>query len=232
MSTAEITFSVGELAQDRKQEARKILWAFLAALVIHVIIGFLLAILSAVQSIPLPEEDKPVELTIVDMPVAPTKPKNAQFIETDESKASTEAPEEKTFQSNANSIGASEAAPSGDMPLPSQDGREDLNTLDLQNQSYTLANRGTAAQPAAAQPSVAPQATAPPEPSAAPSQAPTSAPTAPPDQLAMLTARPSPAAEAPTATPAPEAQPTPQPQEPSSAYRPEQQKTRISGNIS
>ena len=233
MSTAEVTFSVGELAHDRRQEARKILWALLAALVIHLVIGFLLAIVSAVQTIPLPEQDKPVELTIVDMsPVAPPKPKNTQFIETDESKASADAPKEKTFESNANSIGASEAAPSGNLPLPSQEGREDRQSLQLDNQNYSLANRGAPVQPAAAQPSVAPQATAPPEPSAAPSQAPSAAPTAAPDQLAMLTTRPTPATQQPTATPFPEAQATPQPQQPSSAYRPEQQKTKIAGNIS
>ena len=234
MSTAEITFSVGELAHERKQEARKILWAFLAALVIHVVIGFLLAIVSAVQTIPIPEEDKPVELTIVDMsPVAPPKPKNAQFIETDESKASTEAPKEKTFESNANSIGASEAAPTGNLPVPSQDGREDRNALELENQKSSLANRGAPAQPeSVAVPSVAPQATASPEPSVAPSQAPTAAPTAPPDQLAMLTSRPTPATQQPTVTPSPQAQSTPQPQVPSSAYRPERQKTKIGGNIS
>ena len=233
MSTAEITFSVGELAHERRQEARKILWAFLAALVVHVIVGFLLAIVSAVQTIPIPEEEKPVELTIVDMsPVAPPKPKNAQFIETDESKASADAPKDKTFQSNANSIGASEAAPTGNLPLPSQEGREDRNAVELENQSYSLANRGAPPQPAVAQPSAAPQATAPPEPSVAPSQAPTVAPTAAPDQFAMLTTRPTPATQQPTATPAPEAQSTPQPAQPSSAYRPERQKTRVGGNIS
>src|SRR5438132_7246774 len=114
MSTAEITFSVGELASERRQEARKIVWAVLAALVIHVIIGFVLAILSAVQTVPMPEEeDKPVEMTIVDSSFfAPPKPKNAEFVETDPSRQTTEAPKEKTFESNANSIAASEATPS------------------------------------------------------------------------------------------------------------------------
>jgi hypothetical protein len=64
VSTAEITFSVGELATERKQEARKVVWAVLAALVVHLIIGFLLAIGSAVQRLPGVEgEDKLLELT-------------------------------------------------------------------------------------------------------------------------------------------------------------------------
>jgi outer membrane biosynthesis protein TonB len=231
MSTAEITFSVGELANERRQEARKILWALLAAVLIHILVGFLLAIVSAVQTVPIPEEDKPVELTIVDMsPVEPAKPKNAPFIETDESRQSTAAPKDKTFQSNANSIGASESAPSGGLALPSQEGKE-RDSLELESQRHSLANRGAPAQPAVAQPSVAPQSTAPPEPTPAASQAPTVAPTAPPDQLAMLTARPTPAIQQ-SATPVPEVQVTPVPQQPSSAYRPERQKTRIGGNIS
>jgi hypothetical protein len=232
MSTAEVTFSVGELAHDRKQEARKILWALLAALVIHLIVGFVLAIVSAWQTIPIAEEPQPVELTIVDTsPVDLAKPKtNTQFIETEDTNAET--PKDKTFESNANSIGASEAAPSGNLPLPSQTGREDRNAMELQDQQYSLANRGSPAQPVTAQPSVAPQSTAPPEPSAAPSQAPSAAPTAAPDQFAMLTSRPTPAVPQPSATPMPAAQATPQPQLPSSAYRPERQKTKIGGNIS
>src|SRR5436853_3845505 len=125
MSTAEVTFSVGELATERRQEAHKVLWALLAALVIHVIIGFILAVLNQVQSVPVVPEDAPVELTIVDTsPVAPPIPKNAPFIDTDPSRETTQAPKDKTFESNANSIAASEAAPSGDLPVPSQEGKD------------------------------------------------------------------------------------------------------------
>src|SRR3982750_2379676 len=114
MSTAEVTFSVGELAHERRTEARKVLWALLAAVVIHLIIGFLLALSSSVQSLP-ELEDKPVELTFVDTsPVIPVKPKNSMFMETDESRQTKEAPKEKTFESNANSIASSESDPTGE----------------------------------------------------------------------------------------------------------------------
>jgi outer membrane biosynthesis protein TonB len=231
MSTAEITFSIGELASERRQDARKILWAVLAALVIHLIIGFVLAIAGALQSsAPAPVDDSPVELTIVPLtPVAPTKPKNSAFIETDESRQTAEVPKEKTFESNANSIAASEAAPTGEMPLPSQEGK-DRPGLDLDNQRYTLANKGAPAVAAAPQQSVAPQSSATPQPTASPVQSITPAPTAPADQLAMLTNRPTPVPEPQTATPRPQA--TAAPQQPASAYRPERQRTRIGGNIS
>ena len=231
MSTAEITFSVGELATERRQEARKIVWAFLAALVIHVIIGFLLAVVSAVQRLPEVEEDKPIEMTIVDSSmIVPPKPKNAQFVETDSSRQSAEAPEEKTFESNANSKAASEAAPTGDMPLPSQDGR-DQPGLDLDNQRYTLANQG--AQPTvetAPKPSAAPQPSTAPQPTTTPVMAETPAPTVAPNQFAMLTRTPTPPPQ--EATPQPQSQTSAAPQQPASAYRPERQQTRIRGNIS
>jgi len=231
MSTAEITFSVGELATERKQEARKILWALLAALLIHLLIGYVLAVFGAVRPAPIPEEDKPVELTIVDTsPVAAPTPVNAPFINTDESRQTAEAPKEKTFESNANSIAASETAPTGDLALPSQDGK-DRPGLDLDNQRYSLNKKGAAGQPATAQSNPTPQPSTAPQLSATPAEAQTPAPSAAPDQFAMLTARPTPPPAVQTPAP-PQAQTTPVPQQPSSAYQPERQRTRVGGNIS
>jgi hypothetical protein len=230
MSTAEITFSVGELAAERKQEARKILWAFLAALLVHLIIAYLLAIVTVLRPPPEEvEEDKPVELTIMDASsVVPEKPKNSAFIETDESRQTREAPKEKTFESNANSLAASEAPPSGELPLPSQEGKE-RPAIDLDDQRYALNQPGAAPQPASAQQTAAP--TESPQESASPQTA-TPAPTAAPDQFAMLTNRPTPAPQPQTTPVQPQPAATAAPQQPSSAYRPERQKTRIGGNIS
>ena len=231
MSTAEVTFSVGELAAERKLEARKVLWALLAALVVHLIVGYVLALVSGSRTLPEVEEDKPVELTFVDTsPITPPKPVNAPFIETDESKQSKEKPKDKTFESNANSIGASEEAATGNLPMPSQTGK-DRPVVELDNQSHSLQIKGSTAQmEVAPQPSVAPQPTAP-EQSATPAQVASPMPTTAPDQFAMLTNKPTP--PPPQATPE---QPRPQasaaPQKPSSAYRPERQRTQIGGNIS
>ncbi|MDB6147489.1 MAG: outer rane biosynthesis protein TonB, partial [Spartobacteria bacterium] len=214
MTSAEMMFSpVGELATERKQEARKIVWALAAAVVIHLIVGYVLAILGGVRPAPAPVEDNPVELTIVDTsPAAPVKPKNNMFMETDPARETKEAPKEKTFESNANSIAASQAAATGGLPLPSQEGK-DRPSVEFDTQHYSVPNQGVQAQP-----TVAPQETP------KPSQAPTIAPTPAADQLAMLTKRPTP--------PPPQPQRTPAPQQPSSAYRPEKQQTRISGSIS
>jgi outer membrane biosynthesis protein TonB len=212
MTTAE--FMIGRSADDaveRKQEARKILWALLAALLIHLVIGYLLATFhdALFSKAVVVEEEKPAELTIVNLPpAAPTVQKNSMFIENDESKQ-TAAPKEKTFESNANSIAASQIGPTSEAPLPSQEGK-DRPFLDLDSHNYSLPNQGARPEPKAQ-----PQET----PSAAPSAQPTSTPV--PDQLAML--RPTPSVRPSVAA---------QPQPPRSVYRPFKEQTRISGSIS
>ncbi len=102
MTTAEIMFAQpGDGTIDREHDARKVLWALLAALFIHLVVAYSLAVFGGVFSPALPVEEKPVQLTFVDLPTAPLVPKNSAFIETDESKQSAEPPKEKTFESNA-----------------------------------------------------------------------------------------------------------------------------------
>jgi outer membrane biosynthesis protein TonB len=213
-TTAE--FMMGRSADDateRKQELWKIVLALLAALVLHVVVGALLAGFSFLFSSSAPVEDKPLELTIVDLPPrAPElqKPKNPMFHETDPTKATVDQPIEKTFESNANSKAASELPAEGSAPLPSQLGGV-RPTTDLETHEATLAQAGALPQP-----------TIRPEEKPSPSAAPTAQPTAtPPDQLAML--RP---------TPTPAAQPTATPQQIRSNYQPLKQQKRMSGAIS
>ena len=215
MTTAE--FIIGHSSDDaaeRRQETRKIFWAFLAAIFIHLVIGYVLAVSNGLFSsaLPVTEEEKPMEMTFVDLATpAPIAPKNSMFVENDESKQTAE-PKDKTFESNANSIGASELAATDNMPVPSQNGR-DQPWMNFQSQPHSLAVDGAQPQPSA-----------PPMQTPQPSQAPTAAPTPRPDQFALLTKTP---------TPPPLQQSTPaQPQRPKSSYRPEQVQTRMRGNIS
>lgn len=208
MTTAE--FIIGHSADDaaeRKKEARKVLWALLAALGIHLLIGYSLAVFGGLLYSPFSviEEDKPVELTFVDL-AAPAPAKNAMFIPNDESKQ-TEQPKEKTFESNANSIGASEIAATGSMPLPSQQG-VDRNTIDLDSHRESLSNEGAQPQPSVAQQSATPQ----------PSAQPT--PISKSQEFAMLTSTP---------TPRPSVASTPQ--QAKSSYQPFKEKTRLAGSI-
>jgi outer membrane biosynthesis protein TonB len=215
MSTSE--FIIGHSADDatdRKSEAHKIVWALLAALAIHLIVGYGIAAFSGVFSRPIDlEEGKPMEMTIVDLSpkpeVAPPQ-KNSMFMETDESKASKEAPKEKTFESNANSIAASQLPALGSAPMPSQEGKDRPN-VEMENHNYSLPTQG-----AVPQPSVAPQQT--PQASVAPQPTPREA-----EQFAMLTSTPKP-------TPQPTVARTPAPTR--STYRPLKEQTRIAGSIS
>ena len=210
MTTAEIMFAQpGDGTIDRKQEARKVLWALLAALFIHLVVAFSLAVLGGTFSPAFPVEEKPVELTLVDLPSTPLVPKNAAFMETDESKQVAE-PKEKTFESNANSIAASGLPATGEAPLPSQQGK-DRPFVDLETHPYAPEMKGAIPQPSAA-----------PQEKAKPAETPQPAPLTAAEQFAMLTARPTPLTE-------PSVMPTPA--RARSAYHPLKDQTRISGNI-
>jgi outer membrane biosynthesis protein TonB len=208
MTTAE--FIIGHSANDaaeRKKEARKILFALLAALCIHLLIGYSLAVFGGLLYSPFSviEEDKPVELTFVDL-ATPAPTKNAMFIPNDESKQ-TEQPKEKTFESNANSIAASEVPPTSNLPVPSQQGVDRPN-LDLDSQHQSIPNEGAQPQPSVAEQSATPQ----------PSAQPT--PISKSEEFAMLTSTP---------TPHPSVASTPQ--APKSSYQPFKEKTRLAGSI-
>jgi outer membrane biosynthesis protein TonB len=214
MTTAEIMFAQpGDRTIDRKEEARKVLWALLAALFIHLVVAYSLAVLGGTFSPAFPVEEKPAELTLVDLPSTPLVPKNAAFMETDESKQSAEPPKEKTFESNANSIAASELPATGEAPLPSQQGK-DRPFVDLETHPYTPEMKG-----AIPQPSTAPQEN--PKPAETPQPTPQPAPMTAAEQFAMLT-RPTPRTQPSTAA---------TPAQMRSKYRPLKDQTRISGNI-
>ena len=214
MMTAEVMFAQpGDRTIDHEHNARTILWALLAAIFIHLLLAYLLAVLGGVFTPPLPMEEKPVELTFVDLSPVPLVPKNSAFIETDEPKQSVEPPEEKTFESNANSIAASELPATGEAPLPSQTGK-DRPMVDLETHSYSLQMNGARPQPSAA-----------PQENSKPSPAPQSTPQPPltaAEQFAMLTAKPTPEVDRSVA---------PAPAQPRSAYRAYKERTRISGRI-
>jgi outer membrane biosynthesis protein TonB len=211
MTTAE--FIIGHSADDadeRKKEMRKVFWALLAALCIHLIIGYALAVYGRLLYAPfsVAEEEKPVELSFVDLSATPAPMKNTMFVPNDESKQ-TEAPKDKTFESNANSIAASQGPATGDLPVPTQEGKDRPN-FDLDTHPYSLPIEG--AQP---QPSAAPQQSVTPQPTVKPT------PVSKNDELAMLTSTP---------TPRPSA--AMQPQQPRSSYQPLKQRTRSAGSIS
>lgn len=229
------------------RERRKILIAIAASLILHLVVAVSLASFGDKLQPSMPAEEKPTELTLVDLP-PPTPPplvqKNAPFIDTPANRETKEEPEKRTFESNANSVAASQLPAAEEAPIPTQDGKERPG-LDLANERYSLALQGNqprpeAQNPTTPQPRPTPAHSSQPNstPSAVPSATPQVEPSAEPEQLAML--RPTPpqinVPPAPSATPEmstpPEVRPKATPQTPSSAYRREQMPTRVTGNIS
>ncbi len=208
MTAADIAFAQPgnpDRLRDYQQDTRMVFWALLVAILIHLLVAFLLAAFSGFFSPALPTPEKPVELTFMDL--SPTSnSKNSAFIETDESKKALE-PKDKTFESNANSIGASELAAAGQMPLPSQTGK-DQPLMDFENQQYSLDSKGAQAQQKPASQQKAAQPAAQPEPITAA------------EQFALLTQKSAAALDAAAAT-----------SQPQSAYRRQKQRTNIAGNI-
>src|SRR2546430_12899270 len=207
MTTADIMFAQPgnpENLRDHEYETRTVLLALLAAILIHLLVAFFLAAFGGVFSPATPVEDKPSELTFMDL--APTAPKNSAFIETDESKKAPE-PKEKTFESNANSIGASELAATGELPLPSQAGK-DRPLMDFETNPYSLETKGAQPQQSSA-PSQQKQAT--------PSQP---EPITAAEQFALLTQKSTAALDRAAAA-----------SQPASAYRRLKERNHIAGNI-
>jgi outer membrane biosynthesis protein TonB len=233
---------------EQKKEHRKIGLAILISLFLHLVVGYSLAAFGSASAPALPLEDKPVELTIVDLsaPPPPSVPKNPPFMETAPSKESAEKPKEQTFESNANSIAASKLPATGDVPLPTQDGK-DRPAVNLETHDYSLPTEGSKPQPET-QPAVdsKPVAAAPAPPKPKASEPPLPVPTAAPitttesEQFAMLKSTPPPPIKAPDETEpspppevaaAPPRAPRPKPELPASNYQAQKEETRITGNI-
>jgi outer membrane biosynthesis protein TonB len=239
------------VTSQSKREGRKVLVAIVASLLLHVLVALSVAAFNRAPATLPTDEDQPVQLTMVDLPAAsaPTRPANPAYLETDPARETAEQPQDKTFESNANSIAASKLPAAGDAPLPSQEGREQP-FVDLQTQEAAIPTEGSQARPEPTatpepQPTLAPTPVPTPSPRASepPKPTPTAEPlaTPEPDKLAMLTSTPPPAmreTEEPTPTPLPDLPPTPppaaerpQPQQPSSGYQPQKTETRIAGRI-
>jgi outer membrane biosynthesis protein TonB len=206
MTTADIAFAqpgTPDRLRDHEQDARMVLWALLAAILIHLIVALLLAAFSGFFSPALPTPEKPVELTFMDLPASASK--NSAFIETEDKKAPE--PKDKTFESNANSIGASELAAAGEMPLPSQTGK-DRPLMDFESNPYSLDSKGAQAQQKPASQQKAAKPAAQPEPITAA------------EQFALLTQKSAAALDAAAAT-----------SQAQSAYRRQKERTHMAGNI-
>lgn len=234
---------------EQRRDYRTVGLAIVISLFVHLVIGYSLAAFGSAFTPNLPSlEEKPVELTLVDLSTPPLVPKNPPYMETAPSKAKVEKPKEQTFESNANSIAASKLPAEGDLPLPTQDGK-DRPSMNLETHDYSLPTDGSKPQPKTRS-TVAPESKpveAMQHPKAKPTEAPRSTPipspvTKPePEQFALLKTTPPPPIQAtdetaPSPPPnvtksVPLTAPKPKPDLAASNYQAQKQETRISGSL-
>lgn len=224
MSTAEFIIDhSADDAAERKQEVRKVLWAFLAALFLHLLVAFSLAAWSGALSPAFPAEEKPIELTFVDLATpAPVIKDVLPTIDLKKSKESPVVPKEKDFQANVNLIAASEEPPTGSLPLPSHDEKQRPINI-IEDQEYTPANRGMAAPTVESQE----QPRHSPQPQETASHA---KPESGVEQFALLTSTPNPMVQ-PSTQVQPSVQPTMAPQ-PAQELQRQKKRTKVAGSIS
>ncbi|HEX8373343.1 MAG TPA: hypothetical protein VF585_11215 [Chthoniobacterales bacterium] len=212
---------------------KKVALAILGSLFLHVLLLIFFSVwmeLKASQPpIPLPKDDKPVEITLIpaetaDLAVAPTPPPERQTIRSDQFQEALTPPEKARFDSDRDTAAGGNKPGSGPEDMPNVEGRAS-GELTLQDQDVILGGRPTTSSSSAPKqkeqptPTPAPMAEATPQPSATP--APTPEPL-PDDTLAIGRSTPTPAPEAPA------------PQAPSAGgqFQPQTRATRIEGSLS
>jgi len=138
---------------------RATLLALLLSLLVHLVSVLVVAWVHLKEAQSPPEEITEIEITLLEPPAR----ENPQFVDTDA--PDSEPPAEAAFQSDRNTAAAAPEAAQGELPVPTQEGREQP-FLDLQNTELALA------QPAetAPVPELPPSEVAPPVPPAEPAE--------------------------------------------------------------
>jgi outer membrane biosynthesis protein TonB len=146
-------------AKRKRAVRRATVRALAFSLLIHLVAILAVAWFYLAESAPPPEEITEIEITLIEPPA----PQTPRFVDSDAPEA--EPPERAAFQSDRDTAAAAPEPAQGDLPVPSQEGREQP-FLELQNTELAMA------QPAETSPApeVPPNEIAPPEPSAEPAE--------------------------------------------------------------
>ena len=222
-----LTSTAGWHTQDRRKTAA----AFIASVLIHLLLILLIAWLLANRpALPPPKPEEPaVEITLLNSP--PAQRAEPQYVETSEAQRADRPPENPAFESDKDTHAASPLPATGDAPVPTMDG-EESPTLSMENREYTPGREARPAPPPVppARTETARQESTPPEPESESLPKPrTSSPIAlleppkPKTEPKPEEARPE---EKKPAEPAQPAQPS------APGYQPQTRITRIRGNIS
>ena len=216
---------MNRVAINKEESRAETLGAFLASLAIHLFLILAVAyflLSSRVESPPKPMEDEPLQITIIQPSVPkPVKVTPKYISAVPQAPAPPKPKTDAAFESDKDSVAASEAVPSGIEAAPSLDGKEDKN-IELQNQQYTEGKKEERSAPPQQQ---AEKQTEKREVTAAAEPAPT--PRADPELALIEKPRPKPAQVVKKTTPAQKSS-TPS----ASGFQPETRVTRLRGSIS
>ena len=233
-------------------DRKKIIYAIVGSLILHVIIILCSSkVIALWPDVPPPEQkvdETPPQMTMLDSPPPEEQKQERQYLRTNDDQKTDQKPPDSMFESDKDTAAASEQPAKADAPLPTQEGKDTKDDLGFKNEQYSLADQGQAfstdpgrqapSQPEQkeekqeeAKPVETPTPTPPPTPTPTPTPPPTPTPTpeiVPSDeQLAMLEPTPT-----PLPTPTRRQQTLPQRQSaPMTAYRQQQRITRMQGNI-
>src|ERR1041385_7444671 len=133
---------------EPNRERRRVWWAVLASVVLHLLIGLSLAAFGGkTQDIAL-EETPPPQLTIMQLPepTPPLVPKNAPMTTVDPARKSAVAPKEKTFEANENSLAAAEKAETENNQMPGKGGK-DRPFVNWEEHKKSFASAGAPPEP-------------------------------------------------------------------------------------
>ena len=128
-------------------DRKKIIYAIVGSLILHVII-----ILGSSKVIALwpdvsPPEQKvdetPPQMTMMDTPPPEEKKQERQYLRTNDDQKTDQKPADSMFESDKDTAAASEQPAKGDAPLPTQDGKETPD-IGFKDEQYSLADRGQA----------------------------------------------------------------------------------------
>lgn len=211
------------VARERHRDGRRhTIWALLFSLLFHGVIILTVASIYIFERTPPPPEPDDIEIVFIEPPSPPAPPR---FV--DVPLPADEAPEQAVFESDVASLAASPEAAEGDLPLPTQEGREQP-TLELQDQELVMAQMQET-QPVTEQMPVEEDQAEPQEVEETPAEPAEQEDPVEPEPDALLAMADPVARQTPTPTPRPAAPAAPPPSQ--AAYRPQTRATRLRGSV-
>ena len=207
---------------QRRRVRRAVGWALLFSLLIHLVSILAVAWVYVMETPPPPDRVEEIEITLIEPPPPPPR-EVPRFVETDAPE--TAPPEQAAFESDRNTAAASPETAQGDLPVPTQDGREQP-FLELTDTELAMA-QPSESSPAPETPPAEPSPPAPPEAAKPAEEKPADEKPAAPDALLAMNQPRREEEKEPREKPQPPAPPPARP-----AFQRQARATRLRGSLS